>query len=45
MFDRVFSLTTMNAAAWKVSKYGAFSGPYFPVLGLNTEIYGVNLRT
>ena len=29
--------------AWKVSKYGVFSGPYFPVIGLNTEIYGVNL--
>ena len=26
-------------AAWKVSKYGVFSGPYFPVFGLNTEIY------
>ena len=26
--------------AWKVSKYGVFSGPYFPVFGLNTEIYG-----
>ena len=24
--------------AWKVSKYGVFSGPYFPVFGLNTEI-------
>ena len=31
-----------TAAAWKVSKYGVFSGPYFPVFGLNTEIYGVN---
>ena len=31
-------------AAWKVSKYGVFSGPYFPVFGLNTEIYSVNLR-
>ena len=30
--------------AWKVSKYGVFSGPYFPLFGLNTEIYGVNLR-
>ena len=30
--------------ARKVSKYGVFSGPYFPVFGLNTEIYGVNLR-
>ena len=28
----------------KVCKYGDFFGPYFPVLGLNTEIYGVNLR-
>ena len=27
--------------AWKVSKCGVFSGPYFPVFGLNTEIYGV----
>ena len=27
-----------------MSKYGAFSGPYFLVFGLNTEIYGVNLR-
>ena len=29
--------------AWKVSKYGVFSGPYFPVFGLNTGIYGVDL--
>ena len=29
---------------WKVSKYGFFSGLYFPVFGLNTEIYRVNLR-
>ena len=29
--------------AWKVSKYGVFSGPYFPVFGLNTE-YSVNLH-
>ena len=25
-------------------KYGVFSGPHFPVFGLNTEIYGVNIR-
>ena len=25
--------------AWKVSKYEVISGPYFPVFGLNTEIY------
>ena len=24
-----------------MSKYGFISGPYFPVFGLNTEIYGV----
>ena len=28
--------------AWKVSKYGVFSGPYFLVFELNTEIYFVN---
>ena len=26
--------------ASKVSKYGVFSGPYFPALGLNRERYG-----
>ena len=30
--------------AQEVSKYRDFSGPYFPVFGLNTEIYVVNLR-
>ena len=30
--------------ARKVSKYGVFSGPYFPVFGLNTEFYQLNLR-
>ena len=25
--------------AWKVSKYGVISGPYFPVFGLNTGKY------
>ena len=29
---------------WKVSKYGVFSGPYFPTFGLNTERYSVYLR-
>ena len=37
---KVFIPTT----GWKVSEYGVFSGPYFPAFGLNTEIYGVNLR-
>ena len=25
--------------AWKVFKYGVISGSYFPVFGLNTDIY------
>ena len=27
-----------------MSKYGVFSGPYFAVFELNTEIYSLNLR-
>ena len=30
--------------AQKMSKYGVFPGPYFPVFEVNTELYGVNLR-
>ena len=26
------------------ANHGVFSGPYFPVFGLNTDIYGVNIR-
>ena len=26
-----------HSTAWKLPKYGVFSGPYFPVIGLNTE--------
>ena len=40
MFNNAFLATF---TAWKVSQYGIFSGPYFPVFGLNTEICGVNL--
>ena len=29
----------MNTA-WKVSKYGVFSGPYFPVFSPNAGKYG-----
>ena len=32
------------STAWKVSKHGVFSGPYFPAFGLNTERYTVSLR-
>ena len=34
----------MGITAWKMSKYGICSGHYFPVFGLNTEIYEVNHR-
>ena len=37
------SISYLNTA-WKVSKYGVISGPYFPVFGLNTERYGVSLH-
>ena len=37
--EREFRIT-----AWKVFKYEAFSSPYFPAFGLNTEIYSVNFR-
>ena len=30
--------------AWKVSKYGVISGPYFPTFGMNMERYFVSLR-
>ena len=36
----LFSLYTV----WNVSKYGVFSGPYFLIFELHTEIYVVNLR-
>ena len=31
--------------AWKVFKYGVFSGPYFPAFGLNTERYWIRRDT
>ena len=38
------SLLEVIITAWKVSKYEVFSGPYFPVFGMNTEIYRANVR-
>ena len=32
--------SVISFTAWKVSKYGVFSGPRFSVFGLNTEKYG-----
>ena len=33
----------MYCTTWNVTRYGVFSGPYFPVFGLNAEM-SVNLR-
>ena len=33
----VSALIKRNITVWNVSKYGVFSGPYFPAFGLNTE--------
>ena len=41
VLQAILDLLRMTCTAWKVSKYGVFSGPYFPVFGLNTEIYSV----
>ena len=37
-------LLTLMFTVWKESKYGVFSGPYFPAFGLNTERYGAFFR-
>ena len=34
---------TSRNTAWKVSKYGVISGPYFSVLALNTGKYGLKI--
>ena len=40
-----FYITQMDIlTARKMSKYGVFSDPYFPVFGLNTDIYSINFR-
>ena len=35
---------SIQCTAWKVFKYGVFSGLYFPAFGLNTERFSVTLR-
>ena len=44
MATLIFNHSNYSMTAWKVSKYGVISGPYFPIFGLNTAIYFVNLR-
>ena len=40
--DRWVYENLLTYTAWKVSKYGVFSGPYFPAFALNTERYEVS---
>ena len=51
VLHRVYASSNLNAflqensrsiTAWKVSKYGVISGPYFPAFGLSTERYSVS---
>ena len=40
-FENICNFTSQKTfTVWKVSKYGVFSGPYFPVFSLNTRNYG-----
>ena len=39
-----FQEELQNVHCIKSVRILSFSGPYFPAFGLNTEIYGVNLR-
>ena len=43
-FQLTLKRVVVFTTAQKVSKYGVFSGPFFPVFRLNTKIYSVNLR-
>ena len=38
------SILGLIVTAWKVSRYGVLSGLSFPVFGMNTEIYAINLQ-
>ena len=40
LFKGVYLIQGSELFYNKVSKYGVFSGPYFPVFELNTEKYG-----
>ena len=36
------AMLSITLTAWKLSKYGVFSGSYFPAFGLNTERHSVS---
>ena len=42
IYFQISSERLIGFIAWKVFKYGTFSGFYFSAFGLNTEIYCVN---
>ena len=44
LFLRMIRRGCRLSTAWKMSKYGVFSGVYFSVFGLNTVIYSLNLH-
>ena len=46
VFKRISQIqwTYLDPSTEKVSKYEVYSGPYFPLFGLNTERYFVCLR-
>ena len=43
LFMMEWNILVFNATAWKVLKYGVFSGRYYPTFGLNTERCSVSL--
>ena len=44
IFFSIFGIYVIIQLTLTVSEYGVIPGPYFPVFGLNTEIYYINLR-
>ena len=38
-------MTCLLITAWKVSKYGVISGPYFPLFWLNAGTYGPEITS
>ena len=40
---RIKLIKFLTVTVWKVSKYGVFSGLYYPAFGLNTERYALSV--
>ena len=41
LWVRIRKLLRWDSTAWRLSKYGVFSGPYFPAFRLNAESYSI----